>query len=278
MSDLAKFEQIEEPTFEDLKKENGVTFWWASDLMQILGYTSMKSFEKAINRAIKACLSLNIPHYENFRAMPRYTNNETSGQDYKLTRFACYLTVMNADPKKEQVAKAQVYFAEQTRKFELYIQSQDEFERLLIRDEVKEGNKSLASAAKTAGVDDYAKFTNAGYMGLYNMYNFNLARSRGIESKDLIEYMGRTELAANLFRITQTEERIKNFGVKGQKNLEETHFTVGREVRNIVKANTGKNPEQLPKESKITEVQKEIKQGYKKMLKADETKKSPQKK
>jgi DNA-damage-inducible protein D len=257
------------PTFEDFKKENGIAFWWATDLMRMLGYESMTSFEKAIQRATKACMNLEIPHYANFMAEVRIDDKGNTFQDFKLTRFACYLTAMNADTKKKQVAEAQLYFVEQTRRMEMLIENHEEFERILSREEIKEGNKSLSSIAHHAGVEDYAKFQNAGYMGMYNMINVELARKRKIEAKELYEYMGRAELAANLFRITQTEERIKNFGIKGQANLEQTHFKVGQEVRKIVKENTGKNPENLPKENKIKEVQKELKKGYKKMLDQD---------
>ncbi|MBX7044974.1 MAG: damage-inducible protein [Ignavibacteria bacterium] len=262
----------EDFNFEDFRKENGISYWWASDLMENLGYKDMKSFQKAIDRAIKACLTLNIKHYDNFMVDVREHNGEKK-HDYKLTRFACYLTVMNSDPKKELVAKAQVYFAEQTRKFEMFLSNNDEIERLLIRDEIKEGNKSLASVVKASNILDYARFNNAGYLGLYNMMNFELAKKRNIDSKELFDYMGRTELAANLFRITQTEERVKNYKIKGQQNLEQTHYNVGKEVREIVRKNTGKNPENLPKEKRIPELQKELKQGYKKMLKADTKKK-----
>ena len=158
---------------------------------------------------------------------------------------------MNADPKKPEVAKAQVYFIEQTRKFEILVQNSQEIERITIRDEIKEGNKSLSSVASRAGVTDYAKFSNAGYMGLYNMNNWQLARRRNIDKRDLQDYMGRAELAANLFRITQTEERIKNRNIKGQANLESTHQDVGREVREVILRNTGKNPEQLPLARKL---------------------------
>lgn len=257
-----------EPTFEDFRNENGICFWWASDLMGMLGYSSMQSFKKAIERGIRACMTLNIPHYENF--IPEVRPGSPSGpQDYKLTRFACYLTVMNADPKKERVAAAQVYFAEQTRRYELSLQGSNEMDRLLIRDEMKEGNKSLMSVAKTAGVTDYARFANAGYRGQYNMLNVSLAKRRNIDKDKLADYMGRTELAANLFRITQTEERIKTFGVKGQSKLEETHYNVGREVREIVINNTGKAPEDLPVENRLGSVQNELRSSYRKMLKED---------
>lgn len=259
-------------TFEDFKNENGLTYWWASDLMQMLGYPNMKSFQKVLDRATKALVSLNIPHYDNIIATQREENG-TSVQDFKLTRFACYITVMNGDPKKVEVAKAQAYFVQQTRKFELSIQNQDEMDRLLIREELTEGNKSLASTVKKAGIEDYAKFTNAGYLGMYNMPSWKLENKRGIKKGKLMDYMGRTELAANLFRITQTEERIKNKDIKGQANLEQTHYAVGREVRNIVERNVGKSPENLEQQRELPEVKKELKQGYKQMSKADKKKK-----
>lgn len=232
-------------SFEDFRNENGICFWWATDLMKMLDYKDFKSFQKAIDRAIKACITLSIPHDDNFTSTTRDINGEQS-KDFKLTRFACYLIVMNADSKKEPVAAAQVYFAQQTRKFELFIENSDQFERILIRDEIKEGNKSLAAVAKSHGVTDYARFANAGFLGLYNMLNVTLADRRKIQPGQLYDHMGRTELAANLFRITQTEEKIKNFSIKGQWNLEATHMGVGKEVRDIIIKNTGKTPEQLP--------------------------------
>jgi DNA-damage-inducible protein D len=260
-------------SFEDFKNEIGdFSFWWATDLMKMLGYKDLKTFQKAIDRAITSCMTINIPHYENFVSEQRDIDGSKQ-QDFKLTRFACYMVVMNADPKKVEVASAQVYFAEQTRKFELVVEKQEDFERLIIRNEVKEGNKSLTSTAKAAGVTDYARFANAGYTGLYNMLNIELAKKRRIDPKELIEYMGRTELAANLFRITQTEEKIKSKRINGQQNLEQTHFQVGREVRNMIQKNTGKTPEQLPIEQKLPDVQKGIKKGYKNMLKEDKSKK-----
>ena len=261
----------EKLSFEDFKNENGITYWWASDLMQMLGYPNMKSFQKVLDRVTKAFVSLNIPHYENILAEQREINNAVF-QDFKLTRFACYMCVMNGDPKKVEVAQAQVYFAQQTRKFELYLENNQEIERLLIRDELTEGNKSLASTVQQAGVIDFAKFTNAGYVGMYNMKSWELEKKRGVKKGKLMDYMGRTELAANLFRITQTEERIKNKGIKGQENLEQTHYQVGQEVRKIVKENVGKAPENLPMGNPLPEVKKELKEGYKKMLQEDKSK------
>ena len=211
-------------------------------------------------------MTLSIPHYENFIACQR---EGEGGQDYKLTRFACHLTVMNADVRKEAVAAAQIYFIEQARRMEFQYHNHEEIDRMLIRDEVKEGNKSLQSVAKDAGVEDFAKFNNAGYLGLYNQYNWQLASKRKISKDKLFDYMGRTELAANLFRITQTEERIKSKDVKGQVNLEQAHFDVGKEVRQFVHKNTGKNPEQLPMERKLPDLQKELRTVNKKMKELD---------
>jgi DNA-damage-inducible protein D len=261
--------QKSELTFEDFKNENGITYWWASDLMQMLGYQTMQSFKNVLNRATKAFVSLNIDHYENIIPAERKFDNGQITQDFKLTRFACYIVVMNGDPKKVLVAEAQSYFAQQTRKFELYLQSSNDIDRLLIRDELIEGNKSLSSVINKAGVTDFAKFQNAGYRGMYNMNNWELAKKRGVEKTKLMDYMGRTELAANLFRITQTEERIKNRSITGQTLLEKTHYQVGREVRKIVEENTGRTPEYLPQEKQLPDVKKELKQGYKKMCAAD---------
>ncbi|OFX35848.1 MAG: damage-inducible protein [Bacteroidetes bacterium GWA2_32_17] len=255
-------------SFEDFKIENGITYWWASDLMTMLGYKDMKSFQKVLDRATKAFVSLNIPHYENIIAELREKDGHNV-QDFKLTRFACYMSVMNGDPKKVEVAQAQVYFAQQTRKFELYIQNNNELDRLLIREELTEGNKSLASVVKQAGLIDFAKFHNAGYLGMYNMPSWQLEKKRGVKKGKLMDYMGRTELAANLFRVTQTEERIKNEGITGQANLEQTHFQVGKEVRGIVQKNVGKNPENLIQEKLLSDIKKELKEGHKKMLKED---------
>lgn len=260
-----------ELSFEDFRNQNGIVFWWASELMLMLGYDDMASFRKVIDKATKAFISLGIDHYENII----YTERETGGvktPDFKLTRFACYITAMNANPQKVEVARMQAYFAMQARAFEVYVQNNNDIDRLIIRDEIKEGNKALAAAANNAGVVDFARFNNAGYRGMYNMMNFQLANKRSCEKGKLFETMGRTELAANLFRITQTEERIKSKGIYGQEALEQTHFDVGREVRKIVIENTGRSPENLPQEKEIPSIKKELKTGFKKMRKLDKKK------
>lgn len=262
----------DELSFEDFKNQNGITYWWASEFMLMLGYNDLKSFRKVIDRATKAFISLNIDHCDNIIRVER-ESSPAPVIDFKLTRFACYLIAMNGDPKKVEVAKVQAYFAQQTRNFELYVEKNEDIDRVLIRDEIKEGNKSLQSVAYNAGLVDFARFSNAGYRGMYNMMNVQLAAKRNCDKDKLFETMGRTELAANLFRITQTEERIKSKNVQGQARLEQTHLDVGREVRSIIIKNTGKTPEQLPQEKRLPDVKKELKNEFKEMKKIDKIKK-----
>ena len=255
-------------TFEDLSNENGFTFWWASDLCNILNYQSFQSFEKVISRARRAIENVNIDAYTNIVVEERVINSKQQ-RDFKLSRFACYITIMNASSSKPEVAKAQAYFAHQVRELELIHQDSDQIDRLLIRQELTDGQKHLASTAKRAGVHDYARFQQEGFKGLYDMFNVNLAKKRNVESKKIYETMGRTELAANLFRITQTEERIKNQKLTGQSNLESAHYSVGREVRDLVKKNTGLYPEDLPQDKLLPSVKKSLskhKKLYKKQI------------
>lgn len=257
-----------EVSFEDYRQENGIIYWWASDLMIMLGYDKFSDFTKAIDKAIKTCITLEAKHHENFISALRIRDG-VEQHDYKLTRFACYLTAMNANNKKPEVARAQVYFIQIAQQFEIQVRDSDEIERINIRDEIKEGNKSLSAIAHKNGVVRFDLFNNAGYIGMYNMLNVELAKKRNIDPSKLMEYMGRTELAANLFRITLTEERIKSQNLKGQQSLEFAHRTVGKEVRAMVIQNAGKPPEQLPVSRELPEVKKELKAGSKKMLNAD---------
>ncbi len=253
-------------TFEDFRQQNGQAFWWASDLMRMMGYDAWPDFRKALDRAVKACMALNIDHYENFR---HYQPEDATGEDFKLSRFACYLTVMNGNPKHPKVAAAQAYFAAMTRQFEIELAEREDVERLTFREEIKDGNKALSSAFKQHGGENYAFFMNAGYRGMYNMLNVELARKRRVKKENLFEHMSRAELAANLFRTTMTEEKINNEGITGQRALEQAHQSVGHAVRKLVIENTGKAPENLPQRRKLPDVKKELKAGYRKMLKKD---------
>lgn len=259
---------IEILSFEDFKNENWITYWWASDLMKMLWYPNMKSFQKVLDRATKAFVSLNIPHYDNIYPKDNIIEWEKI-QDFKLTRFACYMIAMNWDPKKEEVANAQSYFANQARKFELLYENNENFDRILIRDEITEWNKALSWIAQKAWLIDFPKFQNAWYMWMYNMFSYKLAEKRWVDKTKIMDTMWRTELAANLFRITQTEERIKNRWILWQKQLEDTHFIVWKTVRKMIQENTWKNPENLEQEKKLPEVKKELKKWYKKMIKWD---------
>ncbi len=260
-------------TFEDLKNKNGFDWWWARDLMQALGYENKWDlFEKIIDKAVKACMSLDsVKYYDNFIAYTRKLDGIDS-QDFKLSRFACYLIVMNGDSNIIQVAQAQTYFASQ---IEILLQAQD-IERIGIRQDLKEGQKYLSSIFKNKGGIDYARFNNAGLIGMYNSSNWELAKKRKINKEKLYEQMGKLELSANLFRVNLTEEKIKNDNsIYGQKNLEQAHYSVGKDVRNMVKKQTDKTPEQLPQEKKqILEIESELKQSYRKLSKSKSKKKN----
>ena len=262
----------EQGNFEDFAFENGARYWFASDFMKMLGYESLQSFNNAINKAISACISLKIPIIENFIQVQREIDGKLT-DDYKLTRFACYLTAMNGDPRKQQVAAAQAYFAvvaETVRQ----IHELEDVERVLVREEISEREKSLSGVAKQAGVVQYAFFQNAGYLGMYNMNLSQLRTRRGLSSGVTpLDYMGKTELAGNLFRITQTEEKIKNERIYGQEKLEAAAHIVGRKVRNTMIEISGIPPEQLPVKEDIKEVKKTLKRGHKQMKELDTPKK-----
>ncbi len=263
---------IKKLSFEDFSHDNGFTYWWATDLCNMLNYANLKSFEKVIERGRRAIEGAGIDPYINIVLENRNVDGK-SIRDFKLSRFACYIIIMNASSSKSEVASAQTYFAQKARELELIHQGKDQIDRIVIRDELSEGQKSLNSVAKGAELFNYAYFQQAGFRGLYNMFNTKLADIRGVKKEKLYDTMGRTELAANLFRITQTEERIKNQNIQGQTNLEDAHFEVGREVRNIVIKNVGIEPENLPQEKRLQEVKKEIKKTQKKFLKEDTNKK-----
>ncbi|MDR1924186.1 MAG: hypothetical protein LBQ66_07420 [Planctomycetaceae bacterium] len=274
MNELKKFSDLIDPqegfvTFEQLRHENGNTYWLASELMRRLGYgDDMKSFYKAINRANKAMTGLGIDPFSNIAK----ATNADGNDDYRLTRFASYLVVMNANPQKPEVAQAQAYFIAMTRQFELWLENPEDVTRVAFRQEIREKNRQLSGTANHFGVTLYDRFQNAGYLGMYNMMNVQLAEHRGIDKSELLEYMGSKEMAANLFRIEMTESRLKELekqGISGQNAAERAHREVGNDVRQVVKKNTGKNPEDLPIERRLPDIQKQLKIGHKEMRKID---------
>jgi DNA-damage-inducible protein D len=231
------------PAFEMLAQENGFRFWSASDLAAALGYNDVSKIKKAIDKARSVCALLDISAAENIAPLER-----DGKKDFRLSRFACYLTVMNLDPRSNQtVAQAQAFFAKLAEIFGAEMQHGSEVDRLLIRGEITEQEKSLSGAAKAGGIEDYAKFQNAGYLGLYNMPLWQLEKYKKFAGKKpMLDHMGRDELAANLFRLTQTEAKIRNENTRGQKSLEDAATTVGRIVRQAIEEISGRLPEDMP--------------------------------
>ncbi len=276
MSDLELFmKDFSGDNFENSSHENGFTFWFASDLMKLLGYENMGSFQKAINKAMTTCNTLNIPIMDNFLQV---TQESRAGIDFKLSRFACYLTVMNADGKKPSVAMAQAYFATLAGAVHNYLEEANRVERLVVREEVSERESSLSSVVHRSGVENYGFFQNAGYRGMYNQNIRQLKMMRSIpENKSLLDYMGKEELAANLFRITQTELKIKQDNIYGQAALENTAETVGRKVRNTMKEISGVLPEQLTPQEEIKVVKSHLKARSKEIKALDKHKKKKSK-
>ena len=185
--------QPDKPGFEALSKTNGFRYWWASELAATLGYESLNGFRKAVERAMMALTSLNIPVFDNIVQEPREMDGKQVA-DYKLSRFACYLAAMNGDPKKPQVAQAQAYFVQWAEACRLYLEQADGVERVAIRGEISEHERTLSGTAKMAGVTEFGLFQNAGYRGLYNMDLWQVRRRR------LLAYSGRGTAARRAMR------------------------------------------------------------------------------
>ncbi len=256
--------------FDDMGYDNDARHWYARDLMQLLEYESYASFRSVINKAISACASLNINITENFIETQRNIDGKDR-QDFKLSRFACYLVAMNGDSKKPQVAKAQVYFVAIAETFRNYIEGAENVERVLVRDEVSGREKSLSGVASEHGVEQYQFFQNAGYRGLYNKNLSDLKAYKGFDQlkRSLLDFMGKEELAANLFRLTQTEAKIKKDSIYGQAPLEETAETVGRKVRKAMMEISGNAPEDLPLSEDIKRVKTKLRVTERKLKKID---------
>lgn len=253
------------PPFELLAQANGFRFWLASDLARSLGYPTTADIQKALNKALGVCMTLNIEVAENFTSLRAGREPE-----YRLSRFACYLTVMNADVRNPLVARAQAFFAALADAFWQSMAQQEEVERMVARGEISHQEKSLAGVAKRSGVEDYARFHNAGYVGMYNMPLWKLKHYKRLPNDAmLLDRMGREELAANLFRLTQTESKIVHDEVKGQQELERAAETVGRIVRNAVLQVSGQAPENLPLAGPIAETKKSIKATQRAFKKLD---------
>lgn len=255
MNEISKYNEI---IFENIKHidEYGNEFWYARELFKALEYKDWRNFLKVLNKAKEACENSGFKTNEQLvevNKLSKRNNNATANiQDYKLSRYACYLIVQNADPSKEIVALGQTYFAVQTRKQELtekeYINLTEDEKRFYQRNLTRKGNYSLNQTAKNCGVKNFDKFHNAGYRGLYNGETANdIAKRKKLRYReDILDNMGSEELAANLFRITQTESKLKKDNVYGEEEANQTHYNIGKNIREVITKNGGTMPEKLP--------------------------------
>ena len=260
-------------TFEDIKhiNEYGQEYWLARELQPILGYNSWRRFSDAIERAKLACKNSGYEVDEQFadavKTSPMPNGGVRELEDFMLSRYACYLIVMNGDPRKEIIAVGQTYFAVKTRQQELienYEELTEDQKRIAIRKEMKRHNTALAEAAHDAGVIEpieFAVFQNYGYMGLYGgLKAQDIKKRKGLKkSQDILDHMGSTELAANLFRATQTEEKLRRDNVQGKAEANRTHYEVGAKVRKTIRELGGTMPEDLPTpEKSVKQIEREV--------------------
>ena len=263
-----------EEIFENLKhiNEYGQEFWYARELQPALEYSQWRRFSDAIERAKTACEKSGHSiqdHFADVGKMVKLGSGSTREiEDIALSRYACYLIVMNGDPRKEIIALGQTYFAVKTRQQELiedYDRLSEEQKRLAIRSEMKRHNSALANAAQEAGIKqpiDFAIFQNYGYMGLYNGLKAQDIKARkGLKkNQDILDFMGSTELAANLFRATQTEEKLRREHIQGKSEANKTHYEVGKKVRQTIKELGGTMREDLPTpEKSVRQIERENK-------------------
>lgn len=264
--------------FEAIKRldENEQEYWLSRDLAEILGYAQYRNFQQVIEKAKIACESSGYAVDDHFADVSNMVEIGSGAKreidSIALSRYACYIIIQNADPKKLMVALGQTYFAMQTHRQEQADQAQlsEDQRRVMLRDELKTHQKKLFAAAKDAGVadpKDFAIFQNYGYKGLYGgMGKSEIKRYKGLGDKqEILDHAGSTELAANLFRATQTEEKLKRDGIKDKVLANATHLHVGKKVRDTMLEISGVAPEDLPVEEDIKKVErrltKELKDG-----------------
>ncbi|WEK33879.1 MAG: DNA damage-inducible protein D [Candidatus Pseudobacter hemicellulosilyticus] len=259
-----------QPVFEKIKQVDSIgEFWSARQLAEVLQYASYRNFVEVMKKAAEACKNSGQKIKHHFVAFDNMVSIGSGAQraidDIRLSRYACYLIVQNADPEKELVALGQTYFAVQTRIQEIQQMEQyaslptEKEKRLFLRKELTEHNKQLMATAKRAGVVDpvdYAIFQNYGYKGLYGgLDRIGIQKKKGLSSKEnILDHMGSTELAANLFKATQAEEKLKRDSVKNKDAANRTHFLVGRKVRKTIEDIGGTMPENLPTEENIKKI------------------------
>lgn len=277
-------EKYSEETFESIKHVNEYEqeYWYARDLQKVLEYSEWRNFCGVIDKAKEACKNSGNVVSECFVDVNKTSPMPHGGtkllEDIMLSRYACYLIVQNGDPRKEIIALGQTYFAVKTRQQELIVDYEiltEEQKRVAIRAEMKKHNKSLAEAAYNAGVKtslDFAIFQNSGYQGLYGGLNKqDIARRKGLDPKDdILDHMGSTELAANLFRATQADEKLRREHIKDKTKANKTHYNVGQTVRKTIEELGGTMPENLPTPQKsVKQIEREQNKGIKKIKNKD---------
>lgn len=264
-------------SFEDIMHidESGVEFWYARELQLVLNYKEWRKFENVINKAKESCKNGNINVFDCFvdvdKSIISGKGRKSIIKDYKLNRYACYLIAQNGDPRKKVIALAQTYFAMQTRKQELtekeYSMLTEDEKRFYQRNLTRKGNYSLNQTAKKAGVKNFDRFHNNGYKGLYNGETADdIAKRKGLRYReDILENMGSDELIANLFRISQTEQKLKRDNIQTEKEANKAHYEVGSKIRNTIKELGGSMPEDLPTPKKsLKQLEKENNRSLKK--------------
>jgi DNA-damage-inducible protein D len=268
---MSKIVAKEYSNFESIKhvRKDGSEFWVARELSNVLKYVQWRNFVKVMDKAMIACKNSGNEVLDHFAEVSKIVEAGATSKpmdDFELSRYACYLIVQNGDPRKEVIALGQTYFAIQTRRQEVadyFNQLDEDNKRLVIRGDIKQWNIMLAEAAHNAGVmsdEDYAIFQNAGYMGLYGGLKVgDIHQRKGLkENEKILDFMCSEELAANLFRITQTESKLKRENIQGKTKATETHFEIGKTVRKAIQDIGGIMPENLaaPKKT-ISQIEKE---------------------
>ena len=257
--------------FEDIKhiRDDGSEYWSARELAEALDYTQWRNFSNVISRAMIACENSGHSVLNDFAEVSKIVEAGATTKpkiDYELTRYACYLIVQNGDPRKEVIALGQTYFAIQTYRQEVadhFNELDEDRRRLVVRGDIKQWNQLLAETAHDAGVitnEEFAIFQNAGYMGLYGGLDVEgIHERKELEiGQKILDYMGSTELIANLFRISQTEEKLRKDNVHGANEATSVHYNVGKEVRSAIEKIGGTMPEDLPTpEKSIQQIEKE---------------------
>lgn len=281
---MSKLEAEEYRSFENIRrtKEDGTEYWSARELSEVLEYTQWRNFTKVVDKAKLSCKNSGQELNDHFAEVSKMveigSNTARPLLDYELSRYACYLIVQNGDPRKEVIALGQTYFAIQTRKQEVaeyFNQLDEDNKRLVIRGDIKQWNQMLLEVAHNAGVitnKEYAEFQDSGYKGLYGgLTAEDIHKRKNLKEREkILDFMGSEELAANLFRITQTEAKLKRENVKTKEKANQTHYTVGTTVRKAIEDIGGTMPEELPTpEKSISQVEKEQLKRLKNTKKCD---------